>query len=108
MFRAIGFIVRITLFSLFVLLLGNVVRWHGQTVSDQLRTHLAGVQRSNAADSVRSWVGDLSSDVNRGAHHKPMIAPGAGSAPGPNDRGQIKGSERQKLRALIRDLGGHS
>jgi hypothetical protein len=102
MLRAIFFVIKLVAFSALVLVLGNLIRWDGRTVSDQIRTRLAHAERSELTTEVRDWAGNLVSDARQGARKK-QAAP-ALSGRGNSESDSITSSERQKLRALIREL----
>jgi hypothetical protein len=104
MLRLIGLMIKICVFSLIVLLIGNSVRWRGRTISDQVRTHLAHADPVGIVSEVRvwaeGWLGDFSKKEPRSKGRSP-----GGSAPSDSAAtDDISVSERQKLRALIRDL----
>ena len=126
MFKAIGWILKIGFFSLLVLVAGNMVHWRGRTISDQIKTQLSHAERAPWAGQVRSWTSDVTNDARKGLHKRirafhPTSAlyhsaeRGAATErretvaeketrpdEGPMER--IPSSERQKLRALIREL----
>ncbi len=97
MLKAIGWLVKLAVFSVVILVLGNWLRWDGKTVSDQIRTHLSQAERSDTVSSVRKWAGSLVEDARRGTSR--LSNPDQFAS-----KEEIKASERQKLRALIREL----
>lgn len=90
MLKAIGWMLKLAVFSLVVLILGNYVRWpsSGRTISDEVRTHLSHAERSAVAGQVREWAGKVTEDARKGIQE------------------EISPSERQKLNTLIRELNG--
>lgn len=91
MLNGIKWIIKIAVFSLIVLVLGNWLQWRGKTVSDQVKTQLSHAQRSEIAGQVRGWATQLTQDAKEGAKVD-------------SDSEAISSSERQKLKALIRQL----
>src|SRR5262245_11046742 len=97
MFRAIGFVFKVAIFSLAVLILGNWIKWDGLTLSDQVKTHLSHAESTVPYyEKLKDWAGDLVDDARAGAVKRK-------STKNREDQ-EIKASERQKLRALIREL----
>ncbi len=97
MLRCIGWILKVTLFTAMVLILGSLIRFNGKTVSDQVKTQLAQVERptglyERAKHYVGNWIG--------GEKKRPRAKTETESMTGD----AIPASERQKLRALIREL----
>ena len=90
MLRAIGWLLKIAVFSVVILILGNYLRWpsSGRTISDEVRTHLAHAEQSAVAGHVREWAGQVTEDARKEIQEK------------------IPPSERQKLNTLIRELNG--
>lgn len=93
MLRLIGFLVKVTFFSVLVLILGNWLHWDGRTISDQVKIHLSHAERSPVLGEVRHWTNGLINQASQSALKDP----------GPKS-GEILSSERQKLRVLINDL----
>lgn len=103
MFKAIGWLIKVSIFVVLVLILGNWLEFRGKTVSDQVKTHLSHAERSEFAHKLRSWAGDLTEDARVGAPRKisSETRTGSGAARSGED---LPSAERQKLRALIREL----
>lgn len=93
MLKLIGFLIKASLFTILILVLGNAIEWNGKTISDQVKTHLAQAQRWDVSDKVKSWSGNLVDDAKKGATRKPQ-----------RENTDIPHSEREKLRDLIREL----
>lgn len=112
MLRLIGFFIKLCLFSAFVLFLGNVIHYRGRTLSDQVRTSMAQVERQvervdpTTLNSVRQWSKklDFDSEPAKKSAKIGKIRTASGAQKEEPDR--IPLSERQKLRALIRELNG--
>lgn len=112
MLKAIGWIFKTALFALLVLVLGNLITWRGETISDQVRMGLSHAEPSRLVERVKSWSSQLNSDARAGARRR--VGPGGpqskaepARAPREEARGEdteIVSSERQKLRALIQEL----
>ena len=118
MLKGIGFLVKLVLFSSLVLILGNSLHWRGRTLSEHTKTQMAQMEKSGLASHVRTWAGTVtteagdairttaSSAVNAATRATGSIA-ASSSASGGSETGiseKIPPSERQKLRALIREL----
>ncbi len=150
MLRAIGFMIKVTVFAVLVLIAGNWFKWGGKTISDQVRTQLSHAERSDVAAQVKSWTKKMTDDARSGASKGPRskaqpgvhTGAGNGSANSNSDRlsetathpiegvevaqheggkaaggtqatnapqvDQVPSSERQKLKALIRELNSSS
>jgi hypothetical protein len=126
MIHAMGWLVKITLFSILILVLGNWIQWNGKSVSDQVKTQISHAERSNIATSIRRWTGNVTQDMRngatrKGAHHKVETRAKEVSYQETEDAGtstessqlasgeakpmeKIQSSERQKLRALMQEL----
>jgi hypothetical protein len=118
MIRAIGWLFKTALFAALVLILGNSVNWHGRTISDQVKLQLSHAERSDLAGKLKDWTADtkpyrdsLKRETTREAKRlihlrpRPSVASNE-SSPGGEPSEQLPSSERQKLRALIRELNG--
>jgi len=125
MFKAIGWLIKLTVFAGIILILGNMVHWRGHTVSDQVKTSLASAQTAETLDDIKTWANHVTSTpanahpVNhKGAKKRalpqesprnsfhPVVATEpqpAAQAEAPTQE-EIPSSERQKLRALIREI----
>ncbi len=94
MLKGIGYLIKLALFSVLVLILGNAVHWEGKTISDQIKIRMSHAERSDIYGSVRTWAEKLTLDAKKGALKKADQLRGEDILP----------SERQKLKALIREL----
>lgn len=130
MFRLIGFVIKVALFSLTVIVISNWVHWRGRTISDQVRLQLSHAEHSPAVQKlpsdVKSWVQKKTRAVRNGrwdsssaprdqagaiARQSGALHPRAALASdeGHASEGQsetLPASERQKLKDLIRELNG--
>ena len=48
MFKALGFLIKLTLLSVTILVIGNRVSWDGKTLSDHVRAQVTRAERSDA------------------------------------------------------------
>jgi hypothetical protein len=123
MLKAIGFVFKCTLFAVVVLILGNWVKWDGHTASERV-TRWIHQARSNrtvgevaekVGDQTRRWARGLTSDAKAGAQSRvpesqrdqstlSQAGPQRDGRTDPAKTESISPSERQKLRALIREL----
>ena len=102
MLKAVGFIIKLFLFSIFVLAVGNWLRWDGKTISDQVKSQLSHAEDSGVADEIRGWTRKITDDARAGFDKKQMkVSRSEAAAPSSE---QIPSSERQKLKALIKEL----
>ncbi len=101
MLKFFGFCLKVAIFSILVLILGNTLYWDGKTISDQVKLKMAHAERSNVIDTVRDWAKKVTLDAKLGLQRKPdhSVAPTHSST-----HEQISSSERQKLKALIQEL----
>ncbi len=114
MFRLIGYLLKVAFVTALILVLGQIVRWEGRTVSDQIKTRLAKAEKSPIVDRVsdwaESWVSERGAPKRRAPQlserPKPVAAERPVAAGSPGDGREIPPSERQKLRELIRELNG--
>jgi hypothetical protein len=96
MLKALGFCIKVILFSILVLVLGNWVQWNGRTLSDQVRLSMAHTEDTNFIETVHGWAERITHDARKGHLKKPDYASPVSE--------EISSSERQKLKALIREL----
>jgi polyisoprenoid-binding protein YceI len=113
MLKLFGFAFKLALFSVVVLILGNKVHWKGRSLAEQVNAQMAHAEKSEIAGQMKNWAGSLSTearDVVRTTAAKATSATEISrSASGVSESGiseKIPPSERQKLRALIRELNG--
>lgn len=95
MLRLIGFFLKVSLFSIIVLILGNLVRWEGRTISDQVKTQMAHAERSSLLGEIRHWAEQLTREARKGGFKKLHSA---------SSDEEFPSSERQKLKTLIQEL----
>lgn len=99
MLKLISFLIKLSIFSVVVLAVGNRLKIGNQTVSDKVNTQLAHAERSELAGKVRRLAGQLKEDASEGFRNKVRSN---------EDLEKIVSSEREKLRALIRELNSSS
>jgi hypothetical protein len=95
MLKAAGFLIKLLAFSTLILMLGNWLRWDGKTVSDQVRLHMAHADESGLVSTMRDWAEQVTHDARKGFQKKLTHV---------SATEEIPSSERQKLKALIREL----
>jgi hypothetical protein len=98
MLRLIGTVIKTAIFAIIVLVLGNWLRWDGKTISDQVKIGMAHAEKQNILQSVRVWAEQITHDAKQGLRRKPSQPLTSQSTE------EISSSERQKLKALIREL----
>lgn len=126
MLRAISWLVKASVFALIVLIVGNTFKVGNKTINDQVKTQLSHAERAEVVGEVKDWARQITSDQKAGiekkisaernallgasrnalanatkaepAQARPKIAPRITA----NE--EIPSSERQKLRALMREL----
>lgn len=104
MFKALFFLLKLAIFSAAVLTLGNVIRWDGRSISDQIKSQMSHPIISDSMSRLRGWSGTLVEDVKQGSI-KRFSAPGVSRLrEAASDAEEMSESERQKLRELIREL----
>lgn len=96
MFNALGFILKLSIFSMIVLILGNWLKLGDKTISDQVKTEMIHAENSEIAGKLRKWSGELTHDIRLG--YKKRFRSES------NDPESIMPSERQKLKNLIEEL----
>jgi hypothetical protein len=98
--------VKLLVFSLIVLTLGNIFGWSGKTVSDRVRTQLSAAERKidHATGEARDWVAEKGRELLPEPRAKVDRGPAQESES--SEDAEIPPSERQKLKNLIRELNG--
>ena len=119
MFKLLGLTIKVLIFSLIVLVLANWAQWRGRTISDQVKTQLAHAERSRLAgqvgEKVKGWAELASESAHAGVtglreraerkwNGQEAGAPAAASDEDEPAPERIPASEKQKLKALIREL----
>jgi hypothetical protein len=131
MLRAVRFTLKLALFAVVVLVLGNWIHWKGHSVSDQVRIQMSHAERAPIVDNVRDWAkhatqdaSDVTKNVARNVKddlkRKSAVWKWKTAVPSPelsarrsadDEESQAEGedipaTERQKLKALTRELSG--
>src|SRR5690348_13926235 len=96
MLKLLGFMIKLALFSLIVLALGNWIEWDGKTISDQIKVQMSHPAKKGMIHDIQGWAEKLTSDA-REVFQKKL----ANESTATED---ITPSEREKLRSLIHDL----
>jgi hypothetical protein len=141
MLKAIALVLKLAAFAAIVLVVANMLKWDGKTVSDQVKSQIAHAERSEIADRVRELTGTaedraarelrerkakltesirrLKGEDAREKDDSPRVKDAAArersparehleeiaAADAPQARGErIQSSERQKLKALMKEL----
>ncbi|MBI2712480.1 MAG: hypothetical protein HYX41_06460, partial [Bdellovibrio sp.] len=76
------------------------LHWGGKSISDQIKTGMAHAEKNPWVSDARDWASSVTEDVKTGLLKKNSTR---------ENRLQVEevtGSERQKLRALIKELNG--
>ena len=108
MLSTIRFCVKFTLLSLFILVLGNWVNWDGKTLSEHVKVTMVEVEKSQTYLEIQGWVKSLTSDARKGIQKRAInglkLNQGSQTASDEAEPEEISSTERQKLKALIREL----
>src|SRR4051812_11920086 len=100
MFSLIRMAVKFTIFCILVLLVGNWLKLNGKTVSDQIRSGMAHAENTEAVRVLKDW----SKKIPLVAQPPKEDEEAKNSPPGED----VKVSEREKLRDLIKELSSTS
>lgn len=95
MLKILGFLLKFTIFSLLILVLGNWLRWDGKTISDQVKLRMSHAEEAGILGTVKGWADRVTHDAKQGFKRKMTEMP---------MQEEISPTERQKLKALIREL----
>lgn len=110
MLKIIGWILKLTVFAALILVLGNWFHWGGKTISDQVKTQMSHAENLGIVENVKGWATRITSPKNEIKKSNRPQAPGESSRSTVKEKEknkttqEILPSERQKLRALIREL----
>jgi hypothetical protein len=134
MLRLLGLFIKLSLFALAVLIAGNWIHWDGRSLSDQVRAQVSGGEPSNLVNKMTKLLPGTGSrkpaprkDKTSRAELVPDMVPlsaaapldtaalepqsapaatahGKAISPAVGTAEEIAPSERQRLRALIREL----
>ena len=117
MLKAIGWLIKASVFAIAVLIIANYLKVGKNTVSDHLKTQLSHAENAEVVSEVKDWAHHVTKEHRGGilkkagiengtiapvsepvqAHAKPVIAPQPAIE-------EITSTEQQKLRALMREL----
>lgn len=67
MIKFFGFLFKTTLFILFILILGNWVKWDGKTLNGHIQSHIAKVEKSPNFRKAAGWSEDTLKEVSKSA-----------------------------------------
>ncbi len=103
MLRLIGWAIKTSFFVLLILVLGNVIHWRGRTVSDQVKHQIANVEALGGG-MPKAMTKNAKSLATEAQATRLWTRPQPAHASRSEEPEKIDPSERQKLRALIREL----
>lgn len=118
MIQFLASLFKVALFTLFVLVLGQVVRWDGRTLSDQVKTTLASAERSKPLDQVRRKSSELVEESRRlvedageslheqALKHNPLKREEASLGGSGSPSSKIPHEEREELDSLLEEDEG--
>jgi hypothetical protein len=112
MLKTIGWVVKGSAFALIILVVANYFHVGDKTISDQVKTQLSHAERAEVVGHVKDWAHEISADQRDGIVKK--VNSGVGKIAPFVKREEkkiiktadeeIPSSERQKLKALMREL----
>ena len=107
MLKFVKTLIKIALFSILVLVIGNLVRWKGKTISDQVQTQISHAERTGTevGEKLPKEIKKWSSGVVRST--RSVVQQAKQSPHLQKIRTQMEDVsvvERKKLRAFIQDL----
>ncbi len=106
MLKFIGTCIKVVTFSLLVLILGNWIHWDGKTISDQIKLTMNHPETSHILGNVKSWATKLTQDARKGIGKK-LQSPSK-RIDDSTTKEEFSASEKQKLKALMRELNSSS
>lgn len=107
MLNALGWIIKVCIFSIVVLILGNSIHWGKKTISDEIKIQMAHAQESSSFKSFKHWSETLLEDAKEGAKKKwnsLTLKNTQTETQGLSEEDEIPSSEKQKLQTLIQEL----
>ena len=107
MLRSLGWIMKVCIFSLAVLILGNSIHWGKKTISDEIKYQMAHAQESPSFKSFKHWSQTLLEDAKEGAKKKwesLSLKQSQNEMHRFSEEEEIPSSEKQKLHTLIQEL----
>lgn len=111
MFKLLGWAFRFSLLAIGVLAAGHLIKWDGKTVSDRVQSTMSQVEKTSAGQTVREWAERLAEDAEhetkkarKSAERAAQRAAKEAIRKVEEESDDLLGSERAKLRALIREL----
>lgn len=108
MLRPIFWVVKVAVFSIIVLALGNWIHWRGRTISDQVKTNISHAEQltGEMTENAKTWVVEKKRQAENALVDAKESAQDSIKEKTQDAPERIAPSERQKLRALIRELNG--
>lgn len=118
MLKAIGWLIKASVFAIAVLIVANYLKVGKNTVSDHLKTQLSHAENAEVVGEVKDWAQHVTKEHRGGLLKKVDIESGVVAAkseaavaraktalaPAKTEGEEISSTERQKLRALMREL----
>ena len=128
MLKAIGWLIKASVFAIVVLVIANYLKVGSKTVSDHLKTQLSHAENAEVVGEVKDWAQHVTKDHRGGILKKTDIETGIAAAKAEAEPAlarakaalaparktasteagtvgeEISSTERQKLRALMREL----
>jgi len=107
--NAILFIIKFVFVSIFILILGNTIRWDGKTLSDQVKMGMSHAEESLFYHDITKWATHVTDDARKGwSHQNPKTSHPKSELQKTEYlkeyKDELTPTERQKLRALIKEL----
>ena len=95
MLKLLGLFIKLALFAVFVLVLGNWLQWRGKSISDQVKLGMSHAEHTQTFSQIKKWATTVSHEAQLGFQKRESET---------SSKEDIPDSERQKLRSLIREL----
>ena len=107
MLKSLGSLIKLLLFSILILILGNSMHWGKRTISDEIKHQMAHAQETPTYRGFKHWTETLLEDAKEGAQKKwESISPRGpqNNVQSFSEEDDIPSSEKHKLKALIQEL----
>lgn len=106
MFKTLGLVLKVIVFSVLILVFAHKIHFGEKTISDEIRSKMAHAENSQIFQNAKLWASGLVADAKQGESHYRKVIPHQIEQTlikTPPDE-QFMPTERQKLRALISEL----
>lgn len=107
MLRSIGWLIKVSAFSILILVLGQLIHWGNRTLSDEVKYQMAHAEQTQSYRTLKNWASTLMQDAKEGARKRWdsfFLSSKRASAQSFSEEDEIPSSEKQKLKALIQEL----